>query len=398
MSVIEATSLGSLDARVEPRTAALRSSFCECVDLEAVPFAAWNELAGRAIEPNAFFHPDWALAVSRYARGKAGARALLGWDGPARGRLIGFLPVKPARDALKIPAPVLVAWQAYAPLTTPLLDRDVAEEGARGLIVAAAGTGARGLFLQAMTENGAAADALRRAALAEKFAPRALRRYARASLDATEECDVVLREALGSKKLKELRRQRNRLSDSGPVTFDIASSPGDVVRALDGFLELEASGWKGQRGTALGQDEGDTAFIRRAAGTLSGAGLFEIATLACNGVPVAAGLLLRHGRRAFFFKIAYDEASAKFSPGVQLTLDVTEHLCADSGIDVVDSTANADHPMIDRVWRSRIQLVDLLVPVRPGELPLTFFKIGFAAREFARGVLHQLRSLRGQRP
>ena len=79
----------------------------------------------------------------------------------------------------------------------------------------------------------------------------------------------MLREALGPKKLKELRRQRNRLGDHGEVHFDIARTPAEVAAAVETFLTLEASGWKAKRGTALVQHAGDAAFIRRATSALA---------------------------------------------------------------------------------------------------------------------------------
>jgi len=88
-------------------------------------------------------------------------------------------------------------------------------------------------------------------------------------LDARRDADELLHEALGHKKLKELRRQRNRLAGHGGVDFSIARTPGDVAAAIETFLKLEASGWKGKRGTALVQDGGDATFIRRATSALA---------------------------------------------------------------------------------------------------------------------------------
>ena len=75
--------------------------------------------------------------------------------------------------------------------------------------------------------------------------------------------------------------------------------------------------------------------------------------------------MLRHQDRAFYFKLGVDERFAKFSPGVQLTLDLTRHLCADPAIAMVDSTASADHPMINPIWRGRLAIGDVLIPLRP---------------------------------
>ena len=88
-------------------------------------------------------------------------------------------------------------------------------------------------------------------------------------------------------------------------------------------------------------------------------------TLRAGDTPVAAAIVLRHQDRAFYFKLGVDERFAKFSPGVQLTLDLTRHLCADPAIAMVDSTANADHPMINPIWRGRLAIGDVLIPLRP---------------------------------
>ena len=60
-----------------------------------------------------------------------------------------------------------------------------------------------------------------------------------------------------------------------------------------------------------------------------------------DGHPVAASITLRSGNAAWFWKIAYDEAFARASPGVQLTLDLTRDLLA-------DARAGADRLLRDR--------------------------------------------------
>lgn len=400
MSVIEtpATSVAEVCAR---RTSAARRPVRELVNVETVSAGAWRELAERAAEPNAFYDPDWARAVARHARGHSGAKALLVWDNARRDRLIGLLPVVSAWRALKLPVPVFVAWQAYAPLTVPLLDRNETDNAARGLISAAAEAGASALLLPYLPANSAVATAFRRVLSEHGVAPYEFDRHARAKLDARQDPQSVLRDALSTKKLKELRRQRNRLGDDDKVTFDIACEGETVAAAVDEFLALEASGWKGQRGTALDRHEGDRLFIREASRALAARGRFEVAMLRRGGTPVAAGIVLRQGRRAYFFKMAYDEALAKMSPGVQLTLDLTRYFCADAHIDDVDSTACAGHPMIDHIWRGRLDVEALYVPVRLGGPHLNLIRYLIKARnamhKSAARVVRYLRAIRENR-
>ncbi len=361
----------------------------ELVPLASVPVRAWAQLAACAIEPNAFYLPGWARAVDANVVRKSGARALLVWDGPDRQRLIGMAPVASAWSALRLPLPVLVGWEAYAPLTTPLLDRDACDAAASGLLEAASAAGAAAVMFPCLPVEGAAAQALRRAS-SRFVAPRVMARHERALLDAAQDGAELLRDALGAKKLKELRRQRNRLADDGEVSFTVARGPAGVARALDDFLSLEDSGWKGTRGTALAQDAGDAAFVRSAMQKLAAEGMAEVVTLSRGPQPVAAALVLRQGNRAFYFKIAYDESMARLSPGVQLTLDVTQHLCADPVIADVDSIAIARHPMIDHVWRGRLAVADLLVSARSGAVPLRAIASVIAARSGARDAARRL--------
>jgi CelD/BcsL family acetyltransferase involved in cellulose biosynthesis len=330
--------------------------------LADVSAAAWRGLSERAVEPNGYYLPEWELAVNASARDRIGAAALSAWGNTSQ--LIGLMPVVSLWRACKIPLPALVSADPYGTLSTPPLDREHADDAVMGLLQQARRSGAHALILRDMSLDGAAMKSFASVLRRDGLQPIVLQSHVRACLDASRDADELLQEALGAKKLKELRRQRNRLAEHGAISFDVARESGDVAAALDTFLKLEASGWKGQRGTALGQHEGDATFIRRATLGLAETGQCEIVALHAGDTPVASAVVLRHQDRAFYFKLGVDERFAKFSPGVQLTLDLTRHLCADPSIRLVDSTANADHPMINPIWRGRLAIGDVLIPLR----------------------------------
>ena len=158
---------------------------------------------------------------------------------------------------------------------------------------------------------------------------------------------------------------------------------------------------KAQRGTALIQNEGDASFIRRATPALAATGQCEIVTLRAGDTPVAAAIVLRHQDRAFYFKLGIDERFAKFSPGVQLTLDLTRHLCADPAIASADSTASPDHPMINPIWRGRLAIGDVLIPLRPNDPVVALIHAAMtlrhAALELARRGVRLIRARRRRR-
>ena len=384
--------------------------------LASIPVEDWRVLAERAIEPNGYYLPAWELAVNASAHGRTGVSALAAWrnaspNQPERielapsnpapatsepARLIGLLPVVSLWRACKIPLPALASASPYGTLCTPLLDRGLAEEAAKSLMSEARSAGAHALILRDVSLNGAAMKALTLALRRDGLQPIILHSHLRACLDARREADEVLRDALSAKKLKELRRQRNRLAEHGAVRFAVARTPDEVTRAIEVFLALEASGWKGERGTALRQSEGDLSFIRSATQGLAETGQCEIVTMHAGQTPVAAAVVLRHQDRAFYFKLGIDERFAKYSPGVQLTLDLTRHLCADAVLATANSTASADHPMINPIWRGRLKIGDVIIPLRRNDPVVSAIHAALIARhslrELARAVVHRLRS------
>ena len=137
------------------------------------------------------------------------------------------------------------------------------------------------------------------------------------------------------------------------------------MRAVDDFFALEAGGWKGRAGTAARDDEDVRKFLQTAVTDLAGEGKARVARLLLDARPIAAIIVLRSGATAWCWKIAYDERFARFSPGVQLLLDVTQELLDDQSVARADSCADENHPMIDHVWRERLVLADRLIRLGP---------------------------------
>ena len=370
--------------------------------LAAVPVAEWRALAERAIEPNGYYLPAWELAVNASARGRTGVFALSAWRDAAleqgdRAPLIGLLPVVSLWRACKIPLPAMASASPYGTLCTPLVDRSHPKEAIRRFMGEARVRGAHALILRDVSLNGAAMKAFTQVLRQDGLQPIILHSHLRACLDARRPADEVLHDALSAKKLKELRRQRNRLAERhGAVQFTVARGVDEVASAIEVFLSLEASGWKGERGTALRQHEGDLSFIRQATRGLAETGQCEIVTMHAGDAPVAAAIVLRHQDRAFYFKLGIDEAFAKFSPGVQLTLDLTRHLCADAVLVTADSTASAHHPMINPIWRGRLRIGDVIIPLYRYDPVVTAIhaamKLRHRLREAARHAVHLLRN------
>jgi hypothetical protein len=380
---------------------------------ELSPIAAeWRALAGRALEPNAFYEAAFALAAQPVFGRDIGAGLV--WSRSSEPRLLGFFPARIERRRYGVPLPVLVGWtHPYGPFGAPLVDRDRAEaviavwfdhvandpqlpsllliplcpfdgplahaldavvarrhgrsvpfaRHARALLAPAAGARADepGSGRVSSARSRASSDALCARTSEE------LPRWPLASLASAARADYLDR-AIGPKKRGELRRQRRRLGDGGVVMSSSVGEAAAITRALDDFFAIEASGWKGRAGTAARSDADVRKFMQAAVIALAGEGKARIDRLFVDARAIAAIVTLKSGSAVWGWKIAYDESFARFSPGVQVLVDLTERLLEDATVARADSCATPDHPMIDHIWRERLTLADRLIRIGPDKV------------------------------
>jgi CelD/BcsL family acetyltransferase involved in cellulose biosynthesis len=174
-----------------------------------------------------------------------------------------------------------------------------------------------------------------------------------------------LKAAISAKHAKELRRLERRLADEGELAYEALRVDEAFEPWFEDFLAVEAKGWKGAEGSAIGLRRQDTAFFRSVARRAHAAGRLQLLRLTVGGRIVAMKLNLRSAEAAYALKIGYDEAYARFSPGVLLELfNIKEFETAPASIRSMDSCAVTNHPMIDRLWSGRREIATVTLARR----------------------------------
>ncbi len=143
------------------------------------------------------------------------------------------------------------------------------------------------------------------------------------------------------------------------------SAAPDVRRAFEQFLQLEAAGWKGRRGSALACDIAEAAFAREMIAALAERGDASIHALCVEAKPVSMQVVLRCGTAAFTWKTAYDESMREFSPGMLLLEDYTMAFLGDDSITRVDSCAYDDSGFMS-AWSERETIAQVWIDARRG--------------------------------
>ncbi|WP_298337275.1 GNAT family N-acetyltransferase [uncultured Erythrobacter sp.] len=316
----------------------------------------WKALASRASEPNPFFEQWFASSsLEQFASGND-CKIATYWRGQS---LVGLLPLVHSNDYYGHPLPHVSTWlHDNAFCGAPLVAKGCENGFWRALLrhLDAEPGPAMLLHLPGLPEHGPLNQALTSVLEETSRATSIVEREERAMLASDMSAEEYLAEAMSAKKRKELRRQRNRLAELGELTFERLEGTQGVEPWIEQFLTLEASGWKGDAGSALKADETTYAFF---ADTLCGAAnaeRLERLALRLNGKPIAmlANFLTLPG--AYSFKTAFDEDYARFSPGLLLQLENLS-LLNRPGVDWTDSCAVQGHSMIERIWREKRSFV-----------------------------------------
>lgn len=336
---------------------------------------AWRELAIAALEPNPFFEPEFVLP----AADAIPARGLGLLVSERAGSWTALTPVHRVRRWHRVPVPGLVTWShSYSFLGTPLVIPAHSEASLAALCRAGIEAApSAGLFgLDTIRRDGPVAEALRTGLSATRLHTTELTRSQRAMLNRRDDGDYL---QMSPKHRRELRRKRDRLGErlgGRPELGDESDRPASVRD----FLRLEASGWKGRAGTALASRESHARLLTAVCNSFARLGRLQLLALrAGDGPPLAMMCNLRAGEAVFAFKIAFDEDLSRFSPGIMLIADQVELFHRTPELMWVDSCADPDNEMINRLWVDRRELATIAI-TRPVAASLSRAALRAASR------------------
>lgn len=124
-----------------------------------------------------------------------------------------------------------------------------------------------------------------------------------------------------SRRRSDFRRAERHAREFGELDYEVlAPRPAELPPLLDEAYRVEAAGWKGERGSALGVNPVRGGFFRSFAAAASAHGILRLCFLRVAGQAIAMQLAAECGERFWLLKIGYDERFANCSPGNLLML------------------------------------------------------------------------------
>jgi len=146
----------------------------------------------------------------------------------------------------------------------------------------------------------------------------------------------------GSDAWRGHRRRLRQLGELGKVELRVRRQYNDVAAVLGDFLALELSGWKGSEGTAMACEERDVEFLHRVAREFNNnAGLFYV-ELRLYDRLIGGSLSHTSGATLSAFKMAYDDAFARYSPGTIVALETIRAFIEDPHLSDANAGVSTD--------------------------------------------------------
>ncbi|ESY84473.1 hypothetical protein X739_20065 [Mesorhizobium sp. LNHC220B00] len=322
-------------------------------------------LCARTIEPNVFFNPRFLAPAMPRLEDREVRLAVIRDGDEYRNRLRLLVPISVERPVVPLGVPVMRTWSSpFGPLGTPLIDRDDpvgVVEDFLSMLSRPHLKMPKVLILPDIRLDGPVASLIATVAETRGLTLVTTGQTSRPVLESELDGDDYLKASLRAHHYREFRRLKRRLGDLGKLEHAVARGPEEIRHAIERFLTLEASGWKGRERTAMAIDRFRAAFAREAVHRLAEQDMCRIHSLTLDGRTVACLIVFVEAGVAYTWKTAYDETLAAYSPGTLLMIEVTRQHLDDPNIMMTDSCAVPDHPVMSRLWSERKPVGTLVI-------------------------------------
>jgi CelD/BcsL family acetyltransferase involved in cellulose biosynthesis len=132
-----------------------------------------------------------------------------------------------------------------------------------------------------------------------------------------------------------LARYRRKMQRDHDAELEIVTVPDDLEAWLEEGLRVEASGWKGEAGTAILSSPDTESFYRDIARRFHDRGELRLSRIALDGQAVAFSFCILWANRLYSLKAGYDESWRKLVPGLVMQLSIVER-CFELGLEAYE--------------------------------------------------------------
>jgi len=341
------------------RSSSLRGRIIDVAKISRADEEAWRDLGQRALEPNPFYEPDCLIPAARHQTFGQEIQLIVAEDDDG---FYGCIPVRHVSRWHKMPYQIVTTQvRRMIYLGTPLVDVQRGTEAATALLRALVNERrvgrSRVLALQELTD-GPIATYFRSAASALGLPLFVFESFERGLVRRAEPSGYE--RAHSPRTFRNLRRKQRNLGKAMGAPVEVVDR-GDDPKAIDDYINLEASGYKADAGVAMVTVSGEPEFFREMCERFAAAGRLHLPSLTDGKHTVAMIAWVRGGDTLFQFKWSFDEDYARFSPGLILHTEVMRVFQEETDAILLDSCTWAGNEMINHLYPDRRRITSFFI-------------------------------------
>lgn len=357
-------------------------------DLEARE-SAWNFLAQNALETSPALESNYLIPALKHLASKAVQVIVVeNRNSPVGQEFVAIVPIETKR-MFRLPFKAAEVWRHDQCFNaTPLLARDCAAEAWSLICDFLVSDGYSLLSLDTVSAAPEVDTVFQK--LEEQPGVTRFQRghFTRAGFAPAATADVYILQHVSKGARKKLRANLGKLGRIGDITWERSDAESDFEQLAQDFLRIEASGWKGEAGTALACSESTESFYRDLIQRSAAQGKARFLALKMEGEPIAMISDIQSQATVYCYKTAYDDSFARYSPGLQTEFKNIEYLHQE-GVQRADSCTASGNSTICRIWGQSLDFQNVVFSLKPG-----FAQTAVRALPKIQGVLKRLRSMK----
>lgn len=340
---------------------------CLWVDQEYLEknVATWNRLVDSAIAKSVALEPNYLLPAIKHLAGPDVRVLAVELNCGGESLLVGLVPVV-EKPIYRLPFKSVGIWKhAQSFDATPLLHKDHAVGAWKAICETVLSSGYTLFSLDTVSAAAPFDAVLQEVELSEGQFRFQRDSFDRAAFSPCSSSEAYVEQFVTKKTLSNTRRLMRSLEKLGEVTWETSTPESDYEFLAKRFLSIEASGWKGKKGTALASKPSTREFFLSMIEKSSRLGKVRFLTLLLDKKPIAMICNTQSDKFVYSYKTAFDESYAKYSPGIQVEIKNLENFHRD-GIQASDTCCAPDNQAMNRIYGQRASFQNLVVSLKPG--------------------------------
>jgi len=327
--------------------------------------AAWDRLVDSAIVKSVALEPSYLLPAIQHLACSNVRVLVVELNTGDESLLVGLVPIVEKAN-FRLPFKSVEIWRHDQSFNaTPLLHKDHAVEAWRAICKTILSNGYSLISLDTVSAAAPFNSVLQEVEQSEAQFRIQRDSFERAAFTPCDSSELYIKQYVPKKSHNNTRRLMRGLEKLGDVTWEFSSPESDYESLAKRFMRIEASGWKGKKGTALASNPSTKNFFLSLIEKCSGLGKARFLTLLLDKKPIAMICNIQSGNFVYSYKTAFDETYAKYSPGIQVEMKKLEHLHRD-GIQRSDSCSAPDNQAMNRIYGQRASFQNLFLSLEPG--------------------------------